>query len=53
MALRSGHGNGAGVPRGEVLPPYELPAPASAATAPLDVALDVRQDGKNRGLGNR
>ena len=33
MALRSGHGNGAGVPRIEVLPPDELPAanPGSAA----------------------
>ncbi len=28
MAIRSGHGNGAGVPRIEVLPPDELPDPA-------------------------
>jgi len=35
MALRSGHGNGAGVPRIEVLPPDELPAgvPAPARRA--------------------
>lgn len=32
MALRSGHGTGAGVPRVEVLPPDELP-PASPANA--------------------
>jgi hypothetical protein len=29
MALRKGHGNGAGVPRIEVLPPDELPAPVA------------------------
>lgn len=32
MALRTGHGNGAGVPRVEVLPPDELP-PASPSNA--------------------
>lgn len=33
MALRTGHGNGAGVPRIEVLPPDELPRglPATAS----------------------
>lgn len=31
MALRTGHGNGAGVPRIEVLPPDELPLPATAS----------------------
>lgn len=35
MALRSGHGTGAGVPRIEVLPPDELPAPIADAPAPL------------------
>src|SRR5262245_2973936 len=37
MALRTGHGNGAGVPRVEVLPADELPAglPAPARPAPL------------------
>ena len=32
MALRSGHGHGAGVPRVEVLPPDELPAGVQAPT---------------------
>ena len=46
MALRSGRGNGAGVPRIEVLPVDELPAPVSAATTPPDVTLTFRQGGK-------
>jgi hypothetical protein len=33
MALRNGHGNGAGVPRVEVLPPDELPAVDAHDTA--------------------
>ena len=33
MALRTGHGNGAGVPRIEVCPADELPAPNAAETA--------------------
>ena len=34
MALRSGHGNGAGVPRVEVLPADELPAGVTAPPRP-------------------
>lgn len=34
MTLRTGHGNGAGVPRVEVLPPDELPAPVPALPEP-------------------
>lgn len=35
MALRKGHGKGAGVPRIEVLPPDELPDPLPAVADPL------------------
>jgi hypothetical protein len=35
MALRKGHGKGAGVPRIEVLPPDELPAPMAGVVVPL------------------
>jgi hypothetical protein len=34
MVLRTGHGNGAGVPRIEVLPPDELPVGSPAPTRP-------------------
>jgi hypothetical protein len=46
MALRAGHGMGAGQPRIEVLPPDELPSPVSSAAAPPAVPLAFRQDGK-------
>jgi hypothetical protein len=42
MALRTGHGNGAGSPRVEVLPPDELPP----ATPALTVAPDRDQSGR-------
>lgn len=35
MTLRKGHGNGAGEPRIEVMPPDELPEPVPATAAPL------------------
>ena len=35
MSLRTGHGAGAGVPRVEVLPADELPAPVPAQAAPV------------------
>lgn len=35
MTLRSGHGNGAGVPRVEVLPPDELPVGVPAPARPV------------------
>lgn len=35
MTLRKGHGNGAGVPRIEVLPPDELPDPIPGVPEPL------------------
>ncbi len=41
MSLRTGHGNGAGVPRIEVLPPDELPAAVPA----LPVPPERREDG--------
>ncbi len=44
MALRSGHGNGAGVPRVEVLPADELPAPVPADEKPL-TGVVRRQNG--------
>jgi hypothetical protein len=46
MALRSGHGNGAGVPRVEVLPPNEQPKPVPSAKSQPTAALRFRQDGK-------
>jgi hypothetical protein len=36
MALRTGHGNGAGVPRIEVLPVDELPAGVPGNAGPLN-----------------
>ena len=46
MALRSGHGTGAGVPRVEVLPPDELPAGVPAPLADDVTPVRRRQDGK-------
>jgi hypothetical protein len=46
MALRQGHGTGAGVPRIEVLPGDEQPQPVPAPEAPPSVPLVFRQDGK-------
>ncbi len=45
MALRTGHGNGAGVPRIEVLPPDELPEPVAAPLAAHAGPGKRRQDG--------
>ena len=46
MTLRTGHGNGAGVPRIEVLPADELPAPIQAAPeAAASAPLARRPDG--------
>lgn len=44
MALRTGHGKGAGVPRVEVVPPDELPACVPAPSQPL-TGVERRQDG--------
>lgn len=44
MALRRGHGNGAGSPRVETLPPDELPSPVPAPTGPV-AGVTRRQDG--------
>jgi hypothetical protein len=38
MALRNGHGRGAGEPRIEVLPPDELPAPVASPSGPPAVS---------------
>lgn len=46
MALRSGHGNGAGVPRIEVSPADELPAPLPARLPAPARPVARRQDGK-------
>jgi hypothetical protein len=43
MALRNGHGTGAGVPRIEVLPPDELPQPVPAPARQLQAALATVQ----------
>lgn len=45
MALRTGHGNGAGVPRVEVLPPDELPLGAPSSAEPASRA-DFDERGK-------
>lgn len=45
MTLRTGHGTGAGVPRIEVLPADELPAPLSAPVAAPGVPLAFRDNG--------
>jgi hypothetical protein len=51
MALRAGHGDGAGVPRVEVLPPDELPTPNAHDTA---AALAIRSArGRPFAVGNR
>ena len=45
MALRKGHGTGAGVPRIEVMPPDELPDPVSVAVpAPAPAGPVVRRE---------
>lgn len=44
MALRAGHGAGAGTPRVEVLPPDELPPPVAAPTCALS-GVERRQNG--------
>jgi hypothetical protein len=46
MALRTGHGNGAGVPRVEVLPPDEAPSPVAAPVPVDDGPPDVRHGGR-------
>jgi hypothetical protein len=46
MALRTGHGNGAGAPRVEVLPADELPGPVPSAVPHQAATLAFRQDGK-------
>lgn len=46
MTLRKGHGNGAGSPRIEVLPPDELPSPVPPLEAPAAEPLRFRPDGK-------
>lgn len=46
MALRSGHGTGAGRPHVEVLPPNELPQPVPVPAAMRDTSLPVRHGGK-------
>jgi hypothetical protein len=46
VALRTGHGRGAGVPRVEVRPPDEQPQPVPAEQAPNAVTLAFRRDGK-------
>jgi hypothetical protein len=46
MALRTGHGKGAGVPRVEVLPADELPRPVAPPLAAPSVPLVFRHDGK-------
>lgn len=45
MALRSGHGTGAGQPRVEVLPADELPAPSSGVLAAASGPLPRRHNG--------
>ncbi len=44
MALRSGHGRGAGVPRVEVLPADEMPDPVPADFVPI-AGVERRQNG--------
>ena len=46
MALRSGHGSGAGVPRIEVAPADELPQPVAVAPAEPVAPLMFRPDGR-------
>lgn len=43
MALRTGHGHGAGSPRVEVLPPDELPQAQAAGADPLSTGRDERK----------
>jgi hypothetical protein len=49
MALRNGHGTGAGVPRVEVLPADELPSPVAAPLAVAARPVERRPDGKLAG----
>ncbi len=42
MALRTGHGNGAGTPRIEVLPPNELPKAQAVGPDPLQTGRDPK-----------
>lgn len=42
MALRKGHGMGAGVPRIEVLPANEQPTPPAEAAVPLEAGRDPK-----------
>lgn len=55
MALRKGHGNGAGVPRIEVLPPDELPEPKPDLSPPLARNEDgtVADSNTAKALGRR
>lgn len=56
MTLRTGHGNGAGVPRIEVLPADELPAGVPASSGPTierDNAGRVRTSAAAREMGKR
>jgi hypothetical protein len=46
MTLRKGHGTGAGVPRVEVMPADELPAPVPAVASEPARPVRRRQDGK-------
>jgi len=45
MALRKGHGTGAGVPRIETLPPDELPSPVPASVTVADGPVERRRNG--------
>jgi hypothetical protein len=55
MTLRTGHGKGAGVPRVEVMPPDELPAPIPGVPVPLARRPDgtVADSASARALGAR
>jgi hypothetical protein len=45
MALRNGHGSGAGVPRVEVRPATELPNPVADSRSPIS-GVERRQNGR-------
>ena len=55
MTLRRGHGDGAGVPRVEVMPPNELPAPIPGSPDPVQRRADgtVADSASARLLGAR
>jgi hypothetical protein len=55
MPLRTGHGNGAGSPRIEVLPPDELPAPVPGSPEPVARRTDgtVADSASAKALGRR